>query len=376
MRKEEEGFSLIELVVVVAVLAALSAVAIPRFNCIQRKAKATTALAAMKQIQTECAVNETSTGTFSTGNLNSYQIQSDGSNSCNGAQNTGLITAIPNNTSQLPTFLLATNSNELTYSFRGQTGTNFSDCLELVCGQNNSDNLPPNVSTLFGPDSGLSCREVKRYILDLHHGGTSMAGKAQVETNNISQALVPPVKLRIGDAIWTARDVETKMKREPWSWTESEAYDPNKSYGREGYYGPIDREWMTDVAEKIVETINKNEFSNIFEENELGEFSAEVDYGDLPNYNADHRDLVRRIYIYAPSGTNNHKGRELTQNDLSTEVYYGVDDPDCLGLICNPGVPDHRTWDGSDPEPFAIPQFHENPLLTLETTTVCDGRQT
>ena len=135
-KEGEEGFSLIELVVVVAVLSALSAIAIPRFNCIQRKAKASTALSAMRQIQTECAVKKASTGisgTFSTGDLNSYQIQSDGSNSCSGAQTTGVISAIPNNTSQLPTFLLATSNNELTYSFRGQTGTNFTDCLGLLC---------------------------------------------------------------------------------------------------------------------------------------------------------------------------------------------------------------------------------------------------
>ena len=88
LRKKEKGFSLIELVVVVAVLSALSAIAIPQFPCIQRKAKASTALAALRQIQTECAVNTTSTGssgTYSTGNLNAYQIQSNGSNSCSGA---------------------------------------------------------------------------------------------------------------------------------------------------------------------------------------------------------------------------------------------------------------------------------------------------
>ena len=138
IKEKDEGFSLIELVVVVAVLAALSAVAIPRFNCIQRKAKATSALAAMKQIQTECAVNTASTGsssTFSTGNLNSYQIQSNGSNSCSGAPGTSFIRAIPTNTSQLPTFILSTNnnSNELSYSFRGQSGTNFTECLNMLC---------------------------------------------------------------------------------------------------------------------------------------------------------------------------------------------------------------------------------------------------
>ena len=51
----EEGFSLVELVVVVAILAVLAAVAIPSFTCVRRRASATAALAAMKQIQKECS---------------------------------------------------------------------------------------------------------------------------------------------------------------------------------------------------------------------------------------------------------------------------------------------------------------------------------
>ena len=137
LRKNEEGFSLIELVVVVAVLSALSAIAIPQFNCIQRKAKASTALAAMRQIQKECAVNTASTGrssTFSSSNLHSYQILSDGSNSCSGAQSTGVISATPNNTSQLPTFIFDTGNNLLKYRFKGATGLNLATCLKAVCG--------------------------------------------------------------------------------------------------------------------------------------------------------------------------------------------------------------------------------------------------
>ena len=136
VRKGEEGFSLIELVVVVSVLAVLSAIAIPTFTCFQRKAQATAALAAMKQIQIECEINTIDTGnesTFTSSNLNSYQIQSNGSKSCNGALGTGLISAIPTDTNILPTFILASNGNELTYSFKGQTGTNFDECLSMVC---------------------------------------------------------------------------------------------------------------------------------------------------------------------------------------------------------------------------------------------------
>ncbi len=142
IREKEEGFSLIELVVVVSVLAVLSAIAIPTFVCTTRKARATTALAALKQIQTECTVKKTNreyiASTFTTSNLQGYQIESDGGNSCDGNQGTGLISAIPNEPDQLPTFILATNSNELTYSFKDQTGTNFQDCLSLICLQADS----------------------------------------------------------------------------------------------------------------------------------------------------------------------------------------------------------------------------------------------
>ena len=137
IREKEEGFSLIELVVVVSVLAVLSAIAIPTFVCTTRKARATTALAALKQIQTECAVKKTTkeeaASTFTTSNLQSYEIESDGANSCNGATDTGLIRAITNDTNLLPIFSLDTNSEELTYSFRGQNGTNISDCLLSIC---------------------------------------------------------------------------------------------------------------------------------------------------------------------------------------------------------------------------------------------------
>ncbi|AIQ97405.1 prepilin-type N-terminal cleavage/methylation domain-containing protein [Prochlorococcus sp. MIT 0801] len=166
LRKQgEEGFSLIELVVVVSVLAVLSAIAIPTFTCFQRKAQATAALAAMKQIQTECEINKADTGkvgTFTLSNLNFYQIQSDGSNGCSGASGTGLISAIPTDTNILPTFILASNGNELTYSFKGETGTNFSECLGLLCISSNSsggdiEDALVKLSSGNGSNSIISC---------------------------------------------------------------------------------------------------------------------------------------------------------------------------------------------------------------------------
>ena len=101
---EEEGFSLIELVVVISVLSVLSAIAIHTFSCFSQKSQATAAFAAMKQIQIECEINKGTSATFTPSNINSYRIQSDGSYSCTGAQRTGLISAMPIDTNILPTF--------------------------------------------------------------------------------------------------------------------------------------------------------------------------------------------------------------------------------------------------------------------------------
>ena len=55
LKPGEEGFSLIELVVVVAVLAILSAVAIPQFTNISSKARAAAASNTVATIAKECA---------------------------------------------------------------------------------------------------------------------------------------------------------------------------------------------------------------------------------------------------------------------------------------------------------------------------------
>ena len=169
-RSKEEGFSLIELVVVVSVLSVLSAITIPSFFCIQKKSKASTALAAMRQIQKECVVKKLDSGssaTFSQGNLDSYQIQSNGSNGCSGEQTSGLISAIPNDTTTFPSFILETTNNLLTYSFKGFSGVNFNACLSAICGSRIDESIDGRMIAnpgIYMPDT-LTKRGCSAYVL-------------------------------------------------------------------------------------------------------------------------------------------------------------------------------------------------------------------
>ncbi len=134
-KEKDEGFSLLELVVVVAVLAVISAIALPSFTCFQKKAKATAALSALRQINSECAykINMGQTEIFTSNSLDGYSIQTSGSNSCDGAKGTGIIKAAPTDRNELPTFNLVVDTGALTYTFKGKTGRNFSDCFGLIC---------------------------------------------------------------------------------------------------------------------------------------------------------------------------------------------------------------------------------------------------
>ena len=144
-KKKDLGFSLTELAVVIGVLTVLSAIAFPSFICFRKRAKATAALAALRQIHTECFVKESleEPEIFSSSSLDGYTIQTSGSNSCYGS--IGLISAIPDNTNELPTFNLAAANGLLTFNFKGMEGTNLSGCLGLICGNgifsSNSDEI-------------------------------------------------------------------------------------------------------------------------------------------------------------------------------------------------------------------------------------------
>ena len=141
-----DGFSLMELVVVVGVLAVLSAIAIPSFMCLVKKSKATVALSTLSTIRKECIIKDQDENnpTFTNSKINGYTISTSnsGSNSCNPANQE--ITAIPNNKNTLPTFIYSTNTESIKYNFKGITGTDTAKCLSFICDKTFSESKSKN----------------------------------------------------------------------------------------------------------------------------------------------------------------------------------------------------------------------------------------
>ncbi len=91
-KPEEEGFSLIELVVVVAVLAIVAAFAIPSFNAIACSSSTAAAKNTLVTLLKECAVkraNSEQPFSFDVPNIQWYVITPRVGNNCNGMMHSG-----------------------------------------------------------------------------------------------------------------------------------------------------------------------------------------------------------------------------------------------------------------------------------------------
>ena len=131
LQDKDKGFSLVEAAIVIAVLSIFSAVAIPAFNCVRRRAISTAAQETIRKIKEECETNYIyGIDKFTSSNPDKYQITASGSNSCSG----GTVTLTPEDTNLYPTYLYNFADSELSYNFKGQTGTSFVACNKLICG--------------------------------------------------------------------------------------------------------------------------------------------------------------------------------------------------------------------------------------------------
>jgi len=153
-KPNEQGFSLIELVVVVAVLAILAAIAIPSFTSINDDARVTGAKTTLANLAKECAVklvnDNANDDTYNLPTLSAYTIgiTTGTSGTCG---NSDVYKATPNTGINLPSFTLFTASGAKTCQ-EASTGANkllgCSDPKNVKVGvDNNGDDIMANVGT-------------------------------------------------------------------------------------------------------------------------------------------------------------------------------------------------------------------------------------
>ena len=133
--KEKNGFTLIELVVVVGILSILSSITLGYFNGVNRRAREVAAQNALLTIKKEC---ETNYGYslplfYEDIRLEKYTILSDGQNSCYGDLITGLISAVPEEKDVSPYYYYNFNDGELSCAYNNGEKLPISEC--------NSNNL-------------------------------------------------------------------------------------------------------------------------------------------------------------------------------------------------------------------------------------------
>ena len=130
---KENGFSFIELIVVLIVTAILCQLGFIGFNRYVRKSKAFAAREAIRNIKSECITNSDLglKKDFTLLDLNSYSISTRENNSCLGEIQNGLIIVLPNNPNYLPTYTYNFESGDINCSYGGFIEGLFSECVSL-----------------------------------------------------------------------------------------------------------------------------------------------------------------------------------------------------------------------------------------------------
>ena len=132
MRKtnSNNGFTLIELVVLIGILSILSSISLVYFNGVNRKAREVAAINALLTIKKECETNYTYSLPlfYEVKRLQKYSITSNGQNSCYGDSITGLISAVPEEKDLSPYYHYNFNDGELSCSYKNGEKLSIFEC--------------------------------------------------------------------------------------------------------------------------------------------------------------------------------------------------------------------------------------------------------
>ncbi len=118
---------------VFGVLSILGIVAFPRFLEVVRKAEKVIAANAISSIKIECESKSYLRGDliFTPSNLIGYELDNEGSNKCSGNEKFSLVSIIPKDFKNQPSFLYDFDSGEISCIYEGSEATAFPDCKKI-----------------------------------------------------------------------------------------------------------------------------------------------------------------------------------------------------------------------------------------------------
>ena len=159
LRKEEEGFTLVELILVVIIMGILAQLGIVSFNRYNLRTRAFVARIALINIKRECEMNRDlgMDETFTPLTPRGYSLQSRSSNSCLGQSGSGLVSAIPDNQDEYPSYFYNFAEGSISCNYSSTADKLFSECMSI--GSKNKNQSSSIASTLITPDKGneVSC---------------------------------------------------------------------------------------------------------------------------------------------------------------------------------------------------------------------------
>ncbi len=294
--KKNNGFSLIELVVVVSVLSILAAIGIPSFNCFQRKAKATAVLTTMKQIQNDCLYKKETKSSeknlLNPGKINGYLFQDFDSYDCDSSITLSAIS----NSKELPSFNLELATNKLSYTFKGMTGENFTACIGLICGQDSQ---------------GLSKYNIHEYVLN----------DAAIQSEDGCSDYVIFEASSWDDAEQKARslggNLVTINNEEEYKWLQQKVWSENKLLNSSG----------NDTDESVYYFTGLNDVEEegnyVWSSGETSEWNNNEDLIHRQNWIAQQH-MANSSDYFVIGGTNDYGFTDYVQEGYRPDLYNGV----------------------------------------------------
>ena len=133
LKIDKNGFSGIELAIVIAVLSIFSAVAIPAFNSVNKRAISTAAKQTIKQIKKECETNYIyGIEEFTNSGINGYELEIKDLKNCEGDPNHGFVNLIPTKENDNPTLSYNFKTGLLTCFIPNTELKPFPDCKKIT----------------------------------------------------------------------------------------------------------------------------------------------------------------------------------------------------------------------------------------------------